>query len=764
MDTPDTPLICQTSRSAIEEMEVDTASTTTVAASSVVSVNSSATDPDTVASSAIVASTPEEKAFVSGLPLSDYTYKKTYTKTRNLSGAFDGRLAAVVQARGDLYLITTHANYIPALPPSEIHDVVLRKDLRYGLDDPSTSPQYYSDLYCHLAVTPTKANSRRAYSILWWDPAPSDLALCSSRNTKTLTPLLGRLSLERRHTFSGLVSQLQANYGAYVKHAGEQNVPGPMRLLVKSMGLGLERLVSLLWTFEHLALMARNLQRTCLELIAMIDYMQFYKPVMEMPHTAAPPEPSPSLLGAFTTNPKIAQRFWAAGIPYWFMRPASAYLGQNILEVIDSLPAPSVQVERHPVHNAICQATHQTDDKVEAINKVSRSVEWYHDPFNAPEPSISSERDGSSSGRASAQGGTSYSSGDGGRGRASDQASTSGSYRGSSHRGGGGGRGSGGQGGSGRGGGGGRDGRKYSPYKADPPATAMHVHPGRNKFQPLAGRPEMPGLIPSWQKGLSAVNQKVAPTHNPRRADKRYVFPEPALLASPDDRKARQLRLHHWCMMRDAFLYRLLHAEPGSLALISQEWRDVLAGNIKSTSGKGVKSALRRGLIDELLSPALNACGIESQDAIPADRDTIPPISDKEAKEIIWEIAETSFRMELVSLDRRASGFDRRKECSRCFPERMLFDIPIELSQRGFADSQVIRRHPYVVRLANLMLIWPDAPRSLRDAQLELERAWSEPEMRKLEDNVAAFYCQSFYDYFGRPPVVPMRIEHELHN
>ncbi|KAJ6513750.1 hypothetical protein C8R47DRAFT_1207049 [Mycena vitilis] len=120
MDTPDTPLICQTSRSAIEEMEVDTASTTTVAASSVVSVNSSATDPDTVASSAIVASTPEEKAFVSGLPLSDYTYKKTYTKTRNLSGAFDGRLAAVVQARGDLYLITTHANYIPALPPSTL--------------------------------------------------------------------------------------------------------------------------------------------------------------------------------------------------------------------------------------------------------------------------------------------------------------------------------------------------------------------------------------------------------------------------------------------------------------------------------------------------------------------------------------------------------------------------------------------------------------------------------------------------------------------
>ncbi|KAJ7615716.1 hypothetical protein DFH06DRAFT_1145756 [Mycena polygramma] len=476
MDTPDMPLNSQTSRSAIEEMEVDTPSTTTdVAASSVVTVNSSATDPDTVASSAICASTPEEHPFVSGLPLSDFTYKKTYTKTRNPSaklGAFDGRLAAVVQARGDLYLITTHANYIPALPPSEIHDVVLRTDLRYGLDNPSTSPQYYSDLYCHLAVTPTKANSRRAYSILWWDPRPF-----RSR------PL---------HTFSGLVSQLQANYGAYVKHAGEQNVPGPMRLLVKSMGLGLERLVSLLWTFEHLALMARNLQRTCLELIAMIDYMQFYKPVMELPHTAAPSEPSPSLLGAFTTNPTIAQRFWAAGIPYWFMRPASSYLGQNILQVIDSLPAPSVQVERHPVHNAICRATHQTDDKVEAINKVSRSVEWYHDPFNAPEPSMSSERDGSSSGRTSAQGGTSCSSGDGGRGRASDQASTSGSYRGGSGGCGGGGQGGGGRvgggrgGRGGRGGGGGRDGRRYSPYNADPAPTAMHVHPGRDKFQPLA--------------------------------------------------------------------------------------------------------------------------------------------------------------------------------------------------------------------------------------------------------------------------------------
>ncbi|KAJ7615140.1 hypothetical protein DFH06DRAFT_1013510 [Mycena polygramma] len=665
-------------------------------------------------------------------------------------GAFDGRLAAVVQARGDLYLITTHAHYIPALPPSERHDVVLRTDLRYGLDDPSTSPQYYSDLYCHLAVTPTKANSRSAYSILWWDPAPSDLVLCISRNSKTLTPLLGRLSLERRHTFSGLVSQLQANYTAYVNHRGEQNVPGPMKLLVKSMTLGLERLVSLLWTFEHLALMARNLQRTCLELIAMIDYMLVYKPRMELADIVAPSEPSSSLLGAFTTNPKIAQQFFAAGIPYWFMRPASSYLGQNILQVLDSLPAPSVEVERHPVHSAICTATHQTDDKVQAIDKVSRSVEWYSDPFNASESSMSSGGGGSSSGRAS------------------DQASTSGSYRhgggGNGGGGRGGGRGGGGRGGGGRGGGGRGGGGRGGDNPDPPPPPAMPVHPGRDKFQPLGGRPEMPALIPSWQKGLSAVNARVAPAHNPRPEDKRYVFPEPALLASPDDPKARQLRLHHWCMMRDAFLYRLLHARPGTLALISQEWRDVLAGNIRSASGKGVKSAERRGLIEELLSPALTACGIENQDTIPADRDTIPLISDKEAQEIIWEIAETSFRIELVALDRRVTGYNRREQCCGCFPERMLFDIPIELSKRGFADMQVTRRHQYVVRLAKLMLLWPDAPRSLRDAQLELERAWSESEMRKLEDDVAAFYCQSFYDYFGRAPVIPMRIEHELHN
>ncbi|KAJ7682336.1 hypothetical protein DFH06DRAFT_971605 [Mycena polygramma] len=662
-------------------------------------------------------------------------------------GAFDGRLAAVVQARGELYLITTHANYIPALPPSDEHDVVLRTDLRYGLDDPSTCPQYYSDLYCHLAVTPTKANSRPAYSILWWDPAPSDLALCISRNSKTLTPLLGRLSLERRHSFSGLVSQLQANYAAYAKHAGEQNVPGPMKLLVKSMTLGLERLVSLLWTFEHLALMARNLQRTCLELIAMIDYMLVYKPRMELADIAAPSEPSSSLLGAFTTNPKIAQQFFAAGIPCWFMRLASSNVTQNILQVIDSLPAPSVEVERHAVHGAICRATYKTDDKVQAIDRVSRCVEWYSDPFNASESSMSS---GSSSGRASAQASTSGNSGDGGRGRASDQASTGGSYRGGSGRraGGGGGQ---GRGGRGRGGGDNAD-----------PLTSMPVHPGRDKFQPLAGRTEMPALIPSWQKGLSAVNPRVAPTHNPRLADKRYVFPEPALLASPDDPKARQLRLHHWCMMRDAFLYRLLHAPPESLALIAQEWRDVLAGNITSASGKGVKSAQRRGLIEELLSPALTACGIESCDTIPADRNTIPLISDKDAKEIIWEIAETSFRMELVALDRRVTGYNRRQQCCGCFPERMLFDIPIELSKRGFADMQVTRRHRYVVHLANLMLLWPDAPRSLREAQLELDRAWSESEMRKLEDDVAAFYCQSFYDYFGRPPVIPMRIEHDL--
>jgi hypothetical protein len=204
----------------------------------------------------------------------------------------------------------------------------------------------------------------------------------------------------------------------------------------------------------------------------------------------------------------------------------------------------------------------------------------------------------------------------------------------------------------------------------------------------------------------------------------------------------------------------MAHAPSNDLLLTSQEWRDALMGKVTVQGGSHTKSRLRSAGIEQLLRPAMEACRIDSHRSFPVDLRDHPPIPAHQAQEIIWEVAEMNFRFELLALDRRASGLDRHDECRQCFAGGMLIAIPIEISKRGLAAIELRERHRYNVRLAKLMCAWHGVPRVLRDAAEE--KTWTDPEMRELDKKVAAFYCQEFYEYFGRAAVIPMRIEHEF--
>jgi hypothetical protein len=56
-----------------------------------------------------------------------------------------------------------------------------------------------------------------------------------------------------------------------------------------------------------------------------------------------------------------------------------------------------------------------------------------------------------------------------------------------------------------------------------------------------------------------------------------------------------------------------------------------------------------------------------------------------------------------------------------------------------------------------LMCSWAaPAPDAITEAQTQ--ESWGEIDMQLLEDAVAHFYCQEFYDYFGQAPVIPTRL------
>ncbi|KAK7000838.1 hypothetical protein R3P38DRAFT_3284892 [Favolaschia claudopus] len=189
------------------------------------------------------------------------------------------------------------------------------------------------------------------------------------------------------------------------------------------------------------------------------------------------------------------------------------------------------------------------------------------------------------------------------------------------------------------------------------------------------------------------------------------VFPEPALLATPGDPKSRQVALHH-------------------------------------------------GFIDEILGPAMRACGLSQLHDFPADSASIVPIATTRAKEIVWKLAELEFRFELLSLDRRASTVSRPQECARCFPGGFLMGVPLTSGKDGFAAGMPSERDPFICALARLMRWSPRPPFIIFYA--DARRDLTSKDQEELEKAVTAHYCQTFYERFGRAAVIPMRLEHEL--
>ncbi|KAJ7027258.1 hypothetical protein C8F04DRAFT_925608, partial [Mycena alexandri] len=131
-----------------------------------------------------------------------------------------------------------------------------------------------------------------------------------------------------------------------------------------------------------------------------------------------------------------------------------------------------------------------------------------------------------------------------------------------------------------------------------------------------------------------------------------YVFPEPALLISAEREDRRQVMLHHYQMIRDALLYCMGDPDGDQFALTAQQWRDVLQGKLSAQGKAGSKAEKRTVTIENILGPAIRACGLDiGQINFPADIRNIPPTTRNRARELTWELGELNFRYELLALD-----------------------------------------------------------------------------------------------------------------
>ncbi|KAJ7921960.1 hypothetical protein B0H13DRAFT_1984044 [Mycena leptocephala] len=555
---------------------------------------------------------------------------------------FDGRVATHVTVSGLACFVTSNARYIPALPSGSANTLRLRKDMRYGPDDPTLWPQEYSTGFCHLGAIPKKPTTQRgkeALGVMWWDPDPKDFV--SPESGLTLARGLGKLSHSQCSRLADPVNKLLEEYSAYT-----QTIKSPAKIvplmpqLAQSLRLGLERLRTLPSTYIRVVINITNVQRCYLELMGMLRYMTVYKPRMEDP-TAEPGLPD-DCVGVFTSDPIVAQQFRIARLPYWLIRPLSTFLHENILSVVTPQETiGQIELEAAPGYPQMC-----------SLHLCTQSTAWYKDPFKQPVPSAQQAVPSSSHSVPSSSLQTVPPS------REPVSAPKTAPRLAKKHK------------------------QSQNPPKVE-----------RDKFL-VFDSPEMPPGIDSWAKALSDVKRSVPPACG-AQIQNRYVFPEPALLVSAADELRRHMILHHYQLMRDALLYRLGDPNDSHLLFDDQEWRDILQGKVARQGRTGTRAEARSASIEAVLAPAMEACGVDQYRDFPVKPGMLRVRRKPEPGRCCGRWRKSNFRFELLALDAPRFGLDRPDESSWGLRRRNAHDrLPYVLHLAGLMliGSRVLAR------------------------------------------------------------------------
>jgi hypothetical protein len=250
----------------------------------------------------------------------------------------------------------------------------------------------------------------------------------------------------------------------------------------------------------------------------------------------------------------------------------------------------------------------------------------------------------------------------------------------------------------------------------------------------------------------------------------RYVFPDPGLFIHS---ATAAKYIESWLRVRDAWFMRVAKEE--SLALSNQSWRTFLSID-NTVPGRGdTKAARRRQEVLDIMLPNPDMYpGVEKRSGLMGPivwqgreypSGVLPP--ENIVREILWELYEVNFIQELQSLDRRACHgldlssttqlFDRQIEISQCFRTSSFRHVPIPSENLGLADNDFDKRFRFVTALAFVMNKWKgDKPAVLTGDLFKLEL--SPDAAMELEKVVAKYYCQQFFNYFGRAAQVPHRL------
>ncbi len=234
--------------------------------------------------------------------------------------------------------------------------------------------------------------------------------------------------------------------------------------------------------------------------------------------------------------------------------------------------------------------------------------------------------------------------------------------------------------------------------------------------------------------------------------------------------------MESWLRIRDAWFMRL--EKESSLAMSNQNWRTLLSidFNVPEKGPRETKAARRRQESLAMLMPTSDMYpGVKMRSGsmgpmVWQGKEYPPGVLPPEdvVRQILWELYEVNFIHELLSLDRRACAnldvsdtaqlFERQIKISRCFPTSSFRHVPIPSINGGFGADDFDLRSLFIVGLFYVMKSWKGDKPALFDVPEDDVRNYIYTFQMEDEEVIAKYYCQQFFNYFGRAAQTPHRL------
>lgn len=261
-----------------------------------------------------------------------------------------------------------------------------------------------------------------------------------------------------------------------------------------------------------------------------------------------------------------------------------------------------------------------------------------------------------------------------------------------------------------------------------------------------------------------------------------YLLPAPRWFVNVRTPQKQAIFFENWLRLRVPLLATLESSSEKFHPLKSQEWRDYLAGSggqvrdLNSGTWTAAQKASAQRAIEEIFR-AQEVENLQFSWARPlkfcdTTFESAAQITDDDRREILWEIFEIGFHIELTHMDRKlcpgraltavsqeALEIVRREmlslTCSYDLPPFRCRYVPDYLSPTGWSSSHISNRASTLEAFRRLLSRWPGVPDTIKHQQPVTGTGVSVATLSAVEEEMALFYVQTFWEHTGRPPLVP---------